>query len=85
MKTEGNEPINPSKHTEIRRFGHPMASQVMSEAIEVETHGLTKREYFAAMAMQGLLSNDSLQPDHLAKLSVAQADALIYALNQKTK
>lgn len=46
-------------------------------------HGLTKRELFAAMAMQGLCANPegySLKPDHIAELSVSQADALIAEL-----
>ena len=52
--------------------------------------GLTKREYFAAMAMQGLLStNGSYFPDTqfmgelAAKASVKYADALINALNEE--
>ena len=47
--------------------------------------GLTKREYFAAMAMQGMQSeNPTTGLDHetLALCAVAQADALIEALNK---
>lgn len=46
--------------------------------------GLTKREYFAAMAMQGIISN----PIHdqykstVAEVSVKMADELIKALNK---
>lgn len=47
--------------------------------------GLTKREYFAAMAMVGNLSMVQRWPtdghNKIAKLSVQQADALIKALN----
>ena len=45
--------------------------------------GLTKREYFAAMALQGLLANSGLNdnPDD-AKTAVEIADALIARLNQ---
>ena len=54
-------------------------------------HGLTKREYFAAMAMQGLLSNsETIVPQkhtvithsavELSKASVKIADALLYVL-----
>ena len=49
--------------------------------------GLTKREYFAAMAMQGWNANKSRQmPEYkdymrVAEMSVNQADALIEALN----
>jgi hypothetical protein len=48
--------------------------------------GLTKREYFAAMAMQGIVSNhlmiDTTAWDWLSKESAKAADALINALNQ---
>lgn len=45
--------------------------------------GLTKRELFAAMAMQGALGGESgshLRIETLAKDSVAMADALLEAL-----
>jgi hypothetical protein len=49
--------------------------------------GLTKREYFAAMAMKGYLSNhlmvDNNQSNNwIAASSVNAADALINALNE---
>lgn len=52
--------------------------------------GLTTRELFAAMAMQGLLlididwvaSSDKDVPQEIATLSVKYADALIAALNE---
>ncbi len=48
--------------------------------------GLTKREYFAAMAMQGICANSSLAErssyNSFAEWSVQQADALIEALNK---
>jgi len=58
-----------------------------------EMHGLTKREYFAAMAMQGFSSNEcwakSMSPDdweeyttRLAKASVELADALLLELSK---
>ena len=47
--------------------------------------GLTKREYFAAMAMQGLLSTvpESFNGREIAEISVNMADALIEALNKE--
>ena len=46
------------------------------------TSGLSKREYFAAMAMQGFLSDDiDRDVAECAAYSVRQADALIAALN----
>jgi hypothetical protein len=45
--------------------------------------GLTKREYFAAIAMQGLCAgtNSHFAPEMYAEYSVKYADALINALN----
>jgi hypothetical protein len=50
--------------------------------------GLSKREYFAALAMQGLIASEtandfdrSRTPEDVAKLAVDQADMLIEALN----
>jgi hypothetical protein len=45
------------------------------------TSGLTKREYFAAMAMQGLLSNPNTIFE--TQYAVIIADALIAELNKK--
>ena len=50
--------------------------------------GLTKREHFAAMAMQGILQSASIQglaTEHeYARWSVEQADALLAALDKPT-
>lgn len=50
----------------------------------LEGIGLTKREYFAAMAMQGLLSNhmmiDTTNYEWIAEHSIGYADALLEAL-----
>jgi hypothetical protein len=48
-------------------------------------YGLTKREYFAAMAMQGIASDETLSFFGIAEKAVKQADALIDALNKKEK
>lgn len=47
--------------------------------------GLTKREYFAAMAMQGLVSNlhGTYNPTSLANQCVGLADALLKELSNK--
>ncbi len=58
--------------------------------------GLTKREYFAAKAMQGLLSNPEwmreykgqkylMQTDVVAEVAIKTADALIKGLNKNGK
>lgn len=49
--TNGNEPINP---TTERNW----LNQNDTEMVTGVFGGLTKREYFAAMAMQGILSNN---------------------------
>lgn len=48
---------------------------------DIYTKGLTKREYFAAMAMQGILEN-KVPHYQLAEKAVTMADALIKALNE---
>lgn len=48
-------------------------------------NGLTKREYFAAMALQGILADDSklsINSKFVSGLAVEYADALIKALNE---
>ena len=86
--TDGNEPANPT----IRQH------DINGNTITFPYYGLTKRELFAAMAMQGLVSNHNT-PDYLddcdddpnetenpaaiiARLSLEAADALIAALNK---
>jgi hypothetical protein len=56
-------------------------------SFEMENMGLTKREYFAAMAMQGLCACPDLavSRDTLAEESVKQADALLKALETKSE
>lgn len=54
----------------------------------VFSHGLTKREYFAAMAMQGMLANSAegnTEWDYntIAKHSCIAADALVEQMNIK--
>ena len=43
--------------------------------------GFTKREYFACLAMQGLIAEDSGQ-ENIARQAVRHADELIEALSQ---
>lgn len=48
---------------------------------------ITKREQFAAMAMQGLLANSRLDKDweYLAQDAVLSADILLWELNKEPK
>jgi len=49
-------------------------------------HGLTKRELFAAMAMQGMLAQDDCSsPGYIAEESLKCADALLAALDGVAK
>lgn len=47
-------------------------------------HGLTKREYFAAMAMSAIATDPTLTQESIVQSSVEFADELIEKLN-KTK
>ena len=44
--------------------------------------GLTKREYFAAMAMQGLMNKQGVNMEMIVKMAVAHADALLKELEK---
>lgn len=85
MKTEadglvtGYELIQTTKLQQHEMWDYKMTSETTSKV------GLTKRELFAAMAMQGwIINNTPLGPhDHYAKIAVSMADALIDQLNQK--
>lgn len=55
----------------------------IGDAYPSKMHGLSKREYFAAMAMQGTLAADATNQynaETIAKWSVECADALLAAL-----
>lgn len=82
MKTEPNHSIHAGT------FDSQLDAQggVFPEKISAINKGLTKREYFAAMAMIGMLAsgrNDTTADyDGLHLESVKHADALIKALNE---
>lgn len=65
---------------------HDIADALVTANGRLVTGGLTKREYFAARALQGLLANiTDLKEDarqNTSKYAVSQADALIAALNK---
>lgn len=77
--TNRNDPINSVVQTSINPYG--------GERMECTDEGLTKREYFAAMALQGILANseegnNSWNYDIIGKHCVLAADALIEQLNK---
>jgi hypothetical protein len=66
-------------------YGDDPACSIVETDYTNSVHpGLTKRELFAAMAMHGLLACPATSgtPDEFARNAVAQADALIAALNK---
>lgn len=90
--TNGNDPIHEVKNAN----GTTMAGNFDTNEWRNATNpflGLTKREYFAAMAMQGLFANPEYvkvlrnisepgRHQSIAETSVAAADALITSLNK---
>jgi len=72
-------------------IGHTSAYPEVQPQPQYNTHtyGLTKREYFAATALQGLLSQPPIDsntfndPELTARDAVECADALIKELNKK--
>lgn len=82
MKTNGNDPISCMPSEEF--------SDRFNEGISLQT-GLSKREYFAAMALNGILSSRGLQEalnadrTYWEEEAVEQADKLIEALNKGNK
>ena len=66
--------------------GNEPAFAVSKEICEISKlegypFGLTKREYIAAKALQGLLSNEHIgSSDSIGKIAVEYADALLIAL-----
>lgn len=81
-----DKPVYPS----ITKDSTEINGQVFSN--NVNHSGLTKREYFAGLAMQGMLLNGgmmingekSFAPDTISKLAIQQADELLKHL-EKTK
>ena len=44
--------------------------------------GLTKREYFAAIAMQGLLANGKIGLEHVSNAAIKHADTVLEELKR---
>lgn len=82
MKTEPNEPITPFTDIEGRIASNVDMPHLVGMGAMI---GLTKREYFAAMAMQGLLASTVLSPLPTSiriKMAIECSDALINELNK---
>jgi len=86
--TNPNDLINQEK-----KIFHSISQDKDDYTIHIN-QGLTKREYFAALVLQGLMSranqngiitNKIMVPDVAAKEAVTFADALIEKLNEEKK
>lgn len=81
MTTNPNEPVHPCD--EYARYS------TTGEDYFADRHmGMTKRELFAAMAMQGMLAKTDMtgsSPNCFAAEALDHADALIAALNAEAK
>lgn len=77
---------NPNDSAYPMTAGPLLTEDGFTNPIHKEEYGLTKREYFAAMAMQGMLASDAEGLAELkAEYAVAFADALIAKLNKEVK
>ncbi len=84
---KANEPIQlfvaNSTDPNLSDFTKSALSRI-NNPIDPPNNGLTKREYFAALVLQGFLANDSALITSKVRDAVKAADALIEELN-KTK
>lgn len=77
--TNRNDPIYPYAW----KMGKDAEGKDVSLVLNENPTQLTKREYFAAMAMQGLMANNFQgKTESFASKAVLLADALITALNE---
>ena len=68
------------------KIANPFARLTDDSYVNYEV-GLSKREYFSAMAMHGLMANSAVinnSDEILAKYAVNAADALIAELNRQS-
>ena len=69
---------------ESREPAFPIQTE-SSDKMNVPNYGLTKREYFAAMAMQGILASGKTNIDFSGKVAIQSihfADELLKQLSQ---
>lgn len=75
MKTNGKDLVYPLSTEEL--------SDRFYDGVELQV-GLTKREYFAALALQGLCANPEYihwSDEKVSGMAIGEADRLIEALN----
>lgn len=74
--SNANEPAMPSKYTYHDSRG--------GESVEFY-QGLTKREHYEGLAMQGYIAGNEVSIDHIPDLSIKAADALLKAQEKQRK
>lgn len=82
MVTAANDPITPVEVSYSDGEWIPMQTGNSTGML----NGLSKREYFSAIALQGYRANKVFaehSPEDVAEFAVADADALINALNKE--
>lgn len=82
MKAKYDPIAEQNKRLEMYAFPSKQMALIGNIEMEVSTQGLTKREYFAAIAMQGVIQHYST-PETVAQISVQMADALLKALEKQ--
>jgi hypothetical protein len=85
-KITGNEPAFPFWKWNEAGYGDAvvMRDRDGNQTINEYNSGLTIRQYFAIKAMNGLLSDSSMQLNEVSFIAIQQADALIRELNETT-
>lgn len=93
-KITGNEPIATCTLRQTGEGSSRLAipRDLQDRSLLMSNIGLTKREYFATIAMQGILANNQTtlykvfgySPENVARCSRQYADALITELNKTT-
>jgi len=82
MTTKPNDPIN---HVTVSSWEEYKDGDLARKRLTKIDIGLTKREYLAAMAMQGIISNLDvrLAASEISRQAVMVANELIEALNKE--
>lgn len=82
QKTNPNDSAYPTKKKIVFESDHPM----LDDTVRYEPiPGLTKREHFAGLALQGIMSSpnsEGIDETTLCNMAVIFADELIKSLNQ---
>lgn len=80
----GKQPITPTMYTKIGegKNDYKPLKDGQKTGWEVKFGGLTKREYFAALAMQGLLAGNATHFSDIPEKSIMFADEMLAELEK---